>query len=54
MHFLSPNRKIPYEIAPRREGDVAVCYADPSLAEKELGWRATLGIDRVRLIRGYI
>jgi UDP-glucose 4-epimerase len=47
-------RKIPYEIAPRREGDVAVCYADPSLAEKELGWRATLGIDRVRLIRGYI
>jgi UDP-glucose 4-epimerase len=40
-------RKITYEFAPRREGDVAICYADPSLAEKELGWKATLGIDRV-------
>jgi UDP-glucose 4-epimerase len=33
-------RPIPYQIAPRRPGDVAVCYADPSLAEQELGWRA--------------
>jgi UDP-glucose 4-epimerase len=32
--------EIPYEIAPRRPGDAAVCYADPSLAEKELKWKA--------------
>ena len=31
---------IPYVIAPRRVGDVAECYADPSKAEKELGWKA--------------
>ncbi len=36
---------IAYEIAPRRAGDVASCYADVSLAERELGWRARLGID---------
>jgi UDP-glucose 4-epimerase len=33
-------RTIPYRIAPRRAGDVAACYADPSLAETLLGWRA--------------
>ncbi|HEY8443761.1 MAG TPA: UDP-glucose 4-epimerase GalE [Clostridia bacterium] len=33
-------RPIPYEFAPRRPGDVAVTYADPSLAKKELGWEA--------------
>lgn len=33
-------RKIPYVIDPRRPGDVAVCYADPSRARKELGWEA--------------
>ncbi|PHZ83405.1 UDP-glucose 4-epimerase GalE [Paremcibacter congregatus] len=32
--------KIPTRIAPRREGDIASCYADPTLAEKDLGWRA--------------
>jgi len=38
-------RTVPYRIAPRRPGDVAACYADPSLAAAELGWRAELGID---------
>ncbi len=38
------NIKIPYVIGPRREGDVDECYADPSLAEKELGWKAQYGI----------
>ncbi|HHU16641.1 MAG TPA: UDP-glucose 4-epimerase GalE, partial [Clostridiales bacterium] len=33
--------KIPYEFAPRREGDVAVCFADPTKAERDLGWKAT-------------
>ncbi len=36
---------IPYRIDPRREGDIASCYADPSHAEKELGWQAHYGID---------
>ncbi|MEA5004379.1 MAG: GDP-mannose 4,6-dehydratase, partial [Christensenella sp.] len=34
-----------YEMAPRREGDVPVCYADASLAKKELGWTAKYDID---------
>lgn len=33
-------RDIPYEIKARRPGDIATCYADPSLASKELGWEA--------------
>lgn len=33
-------KDIPYVIKPRRAGDIATCYADSSLAEKELGWRA--------------
>lgn len=36
---------IPYEIKPRRAGDIASCYADPSLAQKELGWTATKTLD---------
>lgn len=38
---------IPYEIKPRRPGDIAECYADPSKALKELGWKAELGIDEM-------
>ncbi len=37
--------KIPYEITGRRPGDIAVCYADPSKAEKELNWRAELKLE---------
>ena len=33
-------KKVPYKIAPRREGDIAMCYADPKKAKKELGWTA--------------
>ncbi len=36
--------KIPYRITKRRPGDIASCYADPSLARKELGWYAKRGI----------
>ncbi len=43
------NRKIPYEVADRRAGDVAEVYADASLAERELGWKAVHGIDKVRI-----
>ena len=31
--------KIPYEIAPRRPGDIAECWSDPSKAEREMGWK---------------
>ena len=34
------NKKIPYVITDRRPGDIATSYADPSKANKELGWRA--------------
>ena len=40
-------RKVAYRIAARRPGDVASCYADPSLAAERLGWRAQLEIDRM-------
>lgn len=39
--------KVPYRIADRRPGDVPVSYADPSLAEKELGWKAKYGIEEM-------
>ncbi len=39
-------REVPYAIADRRPGDVAACYADVSLAERELNWKAELDIDR--------
>ena len=35
---------IPYQVGPRREGDIAVCYADTEKAERVLGWRAKLGL----------
>ena len=38
-------RDIPYVIAPRRPGDIATCYSDPSKAEKVLGWKAEKNLD---------
>ncbi|MDR3395581.1 MAG: UDP-glucose 4-epimerase GalE [Parasulfuritortus sp.] len=38
-------REVPYRIAPPRSGDIACCYADPSLAAELLGWRAARGIE---------
>ena len=40
-------KEIPYEIKPRRAGDIAQCYSDPSKAEKELGWKAQYGIEEM-------
>ena len=39
------NIKIPYKITPRRQGDVATCYADPKKASDELNWTAKKGIE---------
>ncbi len=40
-------RKVAYRIAPRRAGDIATCYADPTLAEKLLNWHAEKNIDEM-------
>jgi len=37
--------EVPYEIVGRRPGDIATCYADANKAERELGWKAELGIE---------
>ena len=40
-------KTVPYSIAPRRLGDIATCFADPSYAKEILGWEATKGIDEM-------
>lgn len=40
-------KTVNYKIAPRRPGDIAECYADPSKAREELGWVAQFGIDEM-------
>ena len=39
--------EIPYEIKPRREGDIATCYCDPQKAKEDLGWEAKYGIEEM-------
>lgn len=39
--------KVPYAIRPRRPGDAASAWADPSFAAKRIGWRTTLGLDEM-------
>lgn len=40
-------KTIPYQIKPRRTGDVAECFADPKKAREVLGWEAAYGIDEM-------
>jgi len=40
-------RPIPYETSPRRDGDLAAFWSDATLADKELGWRVSRGIDEM-------
>lgn len=40
-------RHVPYQITPRRPGDIAVCYADPSKAWHVLDWRAKKGLSEM-------
>ena len=40
-------KEIPYEIKPRRAGDIAACYSDPTKAKEELGWKAKYGIEEM-------
>ena len=41
------SKKIRFQIVGRRDGDIAVCYADPSKANRDLGWTAKRGIDEM-------
>lgn len=41
------NMKVPYTIKPRRAGDIATCYCNPSKAKVELGWEAIYGIEEM-------
>ena len=38
-------KPVPYQVAPRRPGDIAACYAEPTAALELLGWRAERGLD---------
>ena len=40
-------KTLPYVVDPRRPGDIAVCYADPTKAKDELGWEAKYGIEEM-------
>jgi len=40
-------KTIPYEISPRRDGDIASCWTDPSKAKKELDWTTELNLDQM-------
>ena len=44
---VASGRNVPYTIVPRRPGDIATCFADPSKAEKDLGWTAQRGLDEM-------
>ena len=44
--FVSANQvEVPYQIDPRRPGDIAVCYADPEKAKQMLGWQAEKNLE---------
>jgi UDP-glucose 4-epimerase len=40
-------KPVPYKLVERRPGDIAACYADPALANTQLGWSAQYGLDRM-------
>jgi UDP-glucose 4-epimerase len=40
-------QSIPYQVVPRRPGDVAACWADPGYAKKELGWQAVMDLEQM-------
>ena len=43
----STGKKVAYKIAPRRAGDIATCYSDPTKAKEELGWEAKKTLDEM-------
>ena len=49
LSYVFLNIKVNYQIVNRRPGDVEAVYADTSLSEKELNWKAELGLDDMTL-----
>jgi len=49
IHVFSKacGKEIPYQIKPRREGDIAMCYANPVKAREELGWEAQRDLEEM-------
>ena len=43
----SIGRELPYDIVARRPGDIAECWADPTAAERLLGWKTKRGLDAI-------
>jgi UDP-glucose 4-epimerase len=41
------NKKIPYRVQSRRPGDIAECYADPTLAKDKIGWKAEKNLEEM-------
>ena len=44
---LASGQRVPFNFMPRRSGDVAQCFSDPSLARELLGWSATRGLEQM-------
>ncbi len=44
---LASGKPVPHRVVPRRPGDIAICYADPAKAARELGWKARRGLDEM-------
>jgi len=40
-------KPVPYDIKPRRAGDIGACYANPAKAKQLLGWEATRGLQEM-------
>ncbi|HED12362.1 MAG TPA: UDP-glucose 4-epimerase GalE [Gammaproteobacteria bacterium] len=40
-------KPVPYKVTERRAGDIASCYADPTLAQQQLGWQAEKGLQQM-------
>jgi UDP-glucose 4-epimerase len=46
-YAAASGRAVPWQVVPRRPGDVAACYADPTLAQQLLSWQARLDLQRM-------
>ncbi len=46
-YAAASGRPVPYKVAPRRPGDIAACWADPTMARDVLGWSARLDLARM-------
>ena len=47
MFSKACGKELPYEFAPRREGDLPAMWADPAYAKEQLGWVAEKGVEEM-------